>query len=320
MGGLTILLVAGAALLLLQFCMDRRDLLSPIAENPVPATQEPSAQPPSGPEFAHDNPPEAAAVQPEVKLELPPEPLPEPVDIATPLERVPAPAPPPLEPPTETKPVERPKGNKASAPPRPTKAPASKACPAPVRLPGDEPEVILVFDGSGSMADPFAGTTRMQAAKNSAADLIRALPGGIDIGVVNFADCSTINRERFYATNERAALISSILGINPMGGTPLARAIQRAGNVSSGQAPAYIVVVSDGDDSCGGDPCAVARALKASKPNVIINPINLSGSLNATLQCVANATGGKVLTPQSVPEMSAQMRVASGQAGGSDCN
>ena len=61
-----------------------------------------------------------------------------------------------------------------------------------------------------------------------------------------------------------------------------------------------MVVVSDGGDTCGGDPCAAARAAKAVKPDLTINVIDLSGGTDGgVLRCVADAGGGKVFAPSS---------------------
>jgi len=85
---------------------------------------------------------------------------------------------------------------------------------------------------------------------------------------------------------------------------------------ASADAEAVIVVVSDGDDSCGGDPCAEARAIKARKPNVKINVIDLSGDAksSAVMQCVAAATGGRVLKPNSAADLDTVMQRATEQA------
>jgi hypothetical protein len=58
-----------------------------------------------------------------------------------------------------------------------------------------------------------------------------------------------------------------------------------------------IVVVSDGQDSCGADPCSVARSLKAQKPKLTINVVDIVG--DGYSNCLAQLTGGKVLTPNS---------------------
>jgi hypothetical protein len=73
-------------------------------------------------------------------------------------------------------------------------------------------------------------------------------------------------------------------------------------------------VVSDGSDSCGGDPCAAARQIAAKKGNVRINVIDISGATgNPTAQCMAQATGGQVFQPDSVEEMQDMVRQASGE-------
>src|SRR3546814_8684092 len=105
-----------------------------------------------------------------------------------------------------------------------------------------------------------------------------------------------VRRNRFYSDYERGQLMSEIGSLSPWDGTALARSIERAGNVVSNDVESVIVVVSDGEETCHGDPCAAARALKAAKPNAIINVIDISGDGKGrqVIQCVAQATGGKI--------------------------
>jgi hypothetical protein len=70
-------------------------------------------------------------------------------------------------------------------------------------------------------------------------------------------------------------------------------------------------VVSDGEDTCGGDPCATARAVKAKRPNIAINVIDLGrGEGQAMMHCIAAVTGGKVLTPNSTLDMKNKVQQA----------
>ena len=72
-----------------------------------------------------------------------------------------------------------------------------------------------------------------------------------------------------------------------------------------------IVVVSDGEDTCGRDPCAAASAVKTKRPNVTINVIDVSGERGrAVVQCIANVTGCKVLTPNSSLDMKNKVQQA----------
>lgn len=201
------------------------------------------------------------------------------------------------------------------ATPAPTRpSPAQNSC-VPNRQPYEAPEVVLVVDASGSMRDSIPGAAnRMQAAQRSIGQLVAGLPQDVDVGLVEFTDCSRIERDRFYSANERTQLMGRVNSLTPDRGTPLARSVERAGSVISSQVDGVVVVVTDGADSCGGDPCAAARAVARSRPNVKINVIDISGSAaNPTAQCMANATGGRVFHPNSAADMQVMVQQASEQ-------
>lgn len=59
-------------------------------------------------------------------------------------------------------------------------------------------------------------------------------------------------------------------------------------------------MVSDGENTCSGDPCAVARTLSAAKgTDFEVHTVgfrNSSGSLRDQLMCIADATGGPFIS------------------------
>lgn len=255
-------------------------------------------------------PPEELAKIPETPPREP-EPKPEPVPEPVPQQRLPdLPALPEL---PEIPPVTKP-------PAKPEKKPIENAC-KPDRAPHEAPEVVIVVDASGSMENSIPGaSSRMQASKNAIGNLVRSMPGDVDIGMVEFTDCNRVERDRFYSPQERAALLGRVNGLTPQKGTPLARGVDRAGLVISSQVEGVIVVVTDGADSCKGDPCAAARSIASKKPNVKINVIDISGSAkNPSAQCMAQATGGKVFQPNSAAEMKTMVQQASEQPDASKC-
>ena len=200
---------------------------------------------------------------------------------------------------------------RVAASPRPSPPPPhTQACKP--RQPGDEPEVLMIVDASGSMRERLGNMSRLEAAKRAADIVIRGLPPSVEVGLVDFDACNRVRRDKFYKAPERGALIAEINGLSPKAGTPLAQAIERAGRVASDSADAVLVVVSDGGDSCGGDPCAAARRLRAQKPNVVINVIDLSDSAadRQVLQCVANAGGGRVMRPGDPLDLQQKMKEA----------
>jgi Mg-chelatase subunit ChlD len=256
-----------------------------------------------------------------------------PADVPSPAPDAAVTPPDPVVPPAASTPVQPP-ARRASqaAPARPTSPPASTA-PAPrgdvrppppqrqaackPRRPGDEPEVVMIIDASGSMRNPFGGApSRLDAAKRAAESMIRGLPPEVDVGLVDFGACGQVRRDKFYPAPQRGALIAEIGSLSPKQGTPLADAIRRAGTVASDSAESVLVIVSDGGDSCGGDPCAMARSLKARKPNVTINVIDLSDTPKdrQALQCIASAGGGSLLSPGDPADMNRKMKQAAGAA------
>ena len=55
-----------------------------------------------------------------------------------------------------------------------------------------------------------------------------------------------------------------------------------------------IVLVSDGEETCGGDPCALAAELAAGDIELVIHTIGLAVDdvARTQLQCVADVSGG----------------------------
>lgn len=175
----------------------------------------------------------------------------------------------------------------------------------------------MIVDASGSMRQPFGtAPSRLDAAKRASESMIRGLPADVDVALVDFGACGQVRRDKFYSASQRGALVAEINGLTPKQGTPLADAIRRAGNIASDTAESVIVIVSDGGDSCGGDPCAAARSIKASKPGVTINVIDLADTPRErqVLQCIAGAGGGRLLSPGDPLDMNRKMREAAGAA------
>ena len=200
-------------------------------------------------------------------------------------------------------------------------------CPGE-RTPEEAPDVAIVLDSSGSMGFPasmtsrdvrseiarqvmqgvfgpaagmvmprHSGPSRLDEAKKGINNVVHSLPGDVDVGLVVLKRCPRADNLGFFSPSQRGALTRQVDGLRPMQGTPLAQGIEQAGSMVDGvKAPGVIVVISDGDDSCGGDPCQAARALKAAKPKVTINVVDIVGSSAA--RCVAQVTGGQILTPE----------------------
>ncbi|MBI6529221.1 VWA domain-containing protein [Proteus vulgaris] len=202
-------------------------------------------------------------------------------------------------------------------------------CPAD-RPPELAPQVIIIFDASGSMAlsmnlteddlDFISSTgqlfpgydaepRRITVARNAATKIINNIPSDMKITTVVASDCGVVKSSPAYGGNERSKLLNYIKRIEPDSGTPLAESIQRAGSLIKGNnRDTIIVLLSDGLESCDQDPCTAARTLKRAHPRAIINVVDILGT--GAGNCVANATGGKVFTARNANEVSLMTRKA----------
>ena len=166
------------------------------------------------------------------------------------------------------------------------------------------------------------GADRMTGARRVLTEAVRQAPDGMGMSLTAFNQCQPAQMGR-YASGQRGALIQRLNRVQAGGPTPLAAAMaQAARTLSGGQSPddpVNMVVVTDGRDSCGGAPCAVARQLKRQRPGLIINVIDLSN--NNELRCVAASTGGTYRTREGrdFAELSRAVREASGIEGAGRC-
>ncbi len=145
----------------------------------------------------------------------------------------------------------------------------------------------------GELRD-LPGPTRMDITRDVLGDTVDQAPPGIDISMVVFPNCNDVQDAGTFATAQRGDLKRAIGSLRPVGKTALADAVRLAmGKVRGGQSvdePANILLVSDGIDSCDGDPCAAAQSVKLARPGIAINIVDLGQS--TSLECIARATGG----------------------------
>ena len=314
----------------------------PVPE-PEPAAPQAPAEPVPPPEPEQEpKPADLPVIDPEPEPEPEPAPAPEPEPVPEP-PKPPKPVPPP--PPPKPKPVVKPPA---------TITTAKNLCPEdrPAAL---APEMVVVFDSSGSMMvnvnasrqdeqwvfanlnrGPLAlqfmspqerqrleyltrQPTRMVTAQQATIDVLQRLPSDVSSGLVVVDACPAARNMGRYAPSQRGQMINQLRGLRPHQGTPLADGILEAGRLVDGvNKESTILLVSDGGESCGGDPCMVAQSLARQKPHLKINVVDIGGSGAAA--CVAQATGGKVYRVSNISELNAGMnRAAQDALGPSTC-
>lgn len=180
--------------------------------------------------------------------------------------------------------------------------------------------VVILIDSSGSMAGRVNGKTKMAEAKKAMKEFAASLEGDIRIAIRAYGHKGTNqkkDKELSCASTEELYPLSAyqeerftqvIDSLKPSGWTPLAAAIRGAGEDLASAHPEdenIVYVVSDGIESCGGDPVKEAKALHQSKIKAVVNIIGFDLDQNSrkSLEQVAKAGGGEFTHVRSAKEM-----------------
>ncbi len=177
--------------------------------------------------------------------------------------------------------------------------------------------VEFVLDASGSMAEAISGTdqSRMDAAKAAMREVIDELPDrdGLNVGFRIYGhegSNAEADREISCAATEllvsidgvdRDALLAEIESATPTGWTPLAQSLEEAAKDFSPGGESVtnaVIMVTDGEDTCGGDPCAVAGQLNAAEISLTTHVVGfaLTAEQEDAVRCIAEEGGGELFT------------------------
>jgi len=177
------------------------------------------------------------------------------------------------------------------------------------------PDLYFILDASGSMWGQVDGAAKIAIAKEVLGDLVRGLDDGSRVGLMVYGhrakgDCRDIEEVAPPGPLDKRSLVARIRAIQPQGMTPITASIHTAAErLERGAAPTNIVLVSDGKETCQGDPCALVRSLKESGAPFVMYVIgfDVTAEERAQLECVATAGGGKYFAARSAGELKAAL-------------
>ena len=163
------------------------------------------------------------------------------------------------------------------------------------------PDVLFILDGSGSMWGRVNEVEKIVVARDVMTGLIEGLPNEIDAGLIAYGhrergSCSDIELIATPGDTSRTDLLTSLGSVTPSGKTPISGSLLRAGELLRETEEAVsIVLVSDGIESCEGDPCATAALLREQDIDVKIHVVgfDVDAEAEAQLSCIAEAGGGE---------------------------
>jgi hypothetical protein len=177
-------------------------------------------------------------------------------------------------------------------------------------------DFAIVLDCSGSMGEPTRdGQVKMMVAKRVLTDLIAGMPENLRVTLVIYGydrdlNCQAVQVARPLSelgSSGKSELAAIISGLQPVANTPIARALEVTGaELARNDAPCGLVLLTDGKETCGGNPTEVAATLAASlhlSYGVNVIGFDVQDDERAALAEVARAGKGKYFNAQSAAEL-----------------
>ncbi len=173
--------------------------------------------------------------------------------------------------------------------------------------------IELILDASGSMWAKLGSSTRIEVAKDALGKIIDDLSErkGIAVGLRVYGhrtnDCKDSKLEIPIGPLDGKKMKDFIGKIKPKGKTPIAYSLQEAAKdfQKDFTGSKVIILVTDGLESCGGDPCAAAKALaeKGIVSKIHVVGFGMDKKSVSQLECIVKPSGGLLLEANSAAEL-----------------
>ncbi len=199
------------------------------------------------------------------------------------------------------------------------------ACAAPPAPPCTE-DAMIVFDASGSMAgnlDQGIATLkpRIDEVRSALAAVLPAVTRLRRVGLITYGpgpgqQCN-VKLDLKPTPNAADIIMRDLDALSPAGKTPLTTAVAKAADVLLyRKQPGVIVVLTDGEETCGQSPCDLGKQLHAAAAQLTVHIIGFrmkdfswtgeSSILDA--KCLADENNGLYLAAENKDELVAALK------------
>ena len=164
-------------------------------------------------------------------------------------------------------------------------------------------DILFILDGSGSMWGQVDGVSKIATAKSTLGRLLDEVPADARLGLITYGNheeksCNDVT----YANplgSDRREIKASIERLQPLGKTPIDMALdmglRKLAETEPNDIKKSMVLVSDGIETCNGDPCDTAGLAKYNGVDLKIHVVGFDVDAEARkqLQCIADQGGGQ---------------------------
>ena len=196
--------------------------------------------------------------------------------------------------------------------------------------------ILLLMDSSRSMDEALDGTTseaidkKISVARHVLEDTIMSIPSDINVGLRvfgqsfannSYSDCQQSVLTVPIGPHNRKTIIESVRQLRPFGLTPLTYTLMNAVHDFQGLPGVHrVVLISDGVETCGGDPCTYIKRLTAlgiqMKVDIVGFGLKRDQVAQQHLNCIAQASGGKYYEADTAGQLRDSIKNSIAQAMG----
>ena len=164
-------------------------------------------------------------------------------------------------------------------------------------------KVIVILDASGSMWAQIDGKPKLEIARESLRTVLQSVPAEAEIGFMAYGhrekgSCEDIELIVPPQAGSASAISAAADSLKFLGKTPLTAAVKQAAEaLKYTEDKATVVLITDGLETCGGDPCALGKELEASGVDFTADVVGfgLTADEGKQIACLAENTGGKYI-------------------------
>ena len=163
--------------------------------------------------------------------------------------------------------------------------------------------VIIILDASGSMWAQIDGKPKLEIARESLRTVLQSIPADKEIGFMAYGhrekgSCEDIELIVPPQAGSASAISAAVDSMKFLGKTPLTAAVKQAAEaLKYTEDKATVILITDGLETCGGDPCALGKELEASGVDFTADVVGfgLTADEGKQVACLADNTGGKYI-------------------------
>ncbi|WOK04480.1 VWA domain-containing protein [Imperialibacter roseus] len=148
--------------------------------------------------------------------------------------------------------------------------------------PPEKTRILFLLDASGSMLAKLGNVRRIDVATKLLSDLVDSLSVNPNVELAlrvyghqyarAYNNCTDTKLEVGFSAKNHRDIRAKLYQLTPQGNTPIAYSLEQTAN-DFPKVDGYrnvVIIITDGIESCEGDPCAVSKALQSK--NIFLKP------------------------------------------------